>query len=133
MIIGSHPHVIQTVEQLTAKDGRKVFVAYSLGNFYCGQRVHYTDAGVILRYIIEKTGEDTVLKEVGYVPTWVAEYRENGKLRYQILPSQKYMELYEKGLASFLSKANYTRMKQTHEETVKHLDSPSIGFTEFKN
>ena len=33
LIIGTHPHVIEPVEEFTADDGRKVPVYYSLGNF----------------------------------------------------------------------------------------------------
>jgi poly-gamma-glutamate synthesis protein (capsule biosynthesis protein) len=32
-IIGSHPHVLQPWERYTTKDGREVFIHYSLGNF----------------------------------------------------------------------------------------------------
>lgn len=37
IIIGTHPHVIQPVEYITAADGRKVLVIYSLGNFISAQ------------------------------------------------------------------------------------------------
>ena len=37
LIIGGHPHVVEGAEMLTASDGRKVFCAYSLGNFLCAQ------------------------------------------------------------------------------------------------
>jgi poly-gamma-glutamate synthesis protein (capsule biosynthesis protein) len=132
MIIASHPHVLQPVDLLTTKDGRKVYVAYGLGNFYCGQRFQYTDAGAILRYTIEKTNGVTKLKDIAYLPTWVAEYKEAGKTQYKILPSQEYLELYKAGQAKFLSASNYNRMKQTYTETVKHLDNPKINFTEYK-
>ena len=33
LIIGTHPHVIEPVEEITADDGRTVPVYYSLGNF----------------------------------------------------------------------------------------------------
>lgn len=36
-VIGSHPHVVQPEAILTAKDGRRVPVAYSLGNFVSRQ------------------------------------------------------------------------------------------------
>lgn len=36
-IIGTHPHVVQPLEFLTAPDGRQVPVAYSTGNFVSGQ------------------------------------------------------------------------------------------------
>ncbi len=37
VIIGTHPHVLQTAEMLTAADGREVPVFYSLGNFISAQ------------------------------------------------------------------------------------------------
>ena len=32
IVIGSHPHVIRTMETLTGEDGHKMLVYYSLGN-----------------------------------------------------------------------------------------------------
>lgn len=131
MIIGSHPHVLQTADMVTSTDGRQVFVAYGLGNFYCGQRMHYTDAGAILKYIIEKTNGVAKLKSVSFIPTWVAEYRDKGKTQYKILPSKQYIDLYKQGKASFLSIANFNRLKTTYQETIKHLTNLKIGFTEY--
>ena len=37
-IIGTHPHVVQPEAMLTARDGRRVAVVYSLGNFISNQR-----------------------------------------------------------------------------------------------
>ena len=37
LIIGTHPHVVQDAEWIKTADGRKTFVAYSLGNFISGQ------------------------------------------------------------------------------------------------
>ncbi|KKR08264.1 MAG: hypothetical protein UT32_C0002G0027 [Parcubacteria group bacterium GW2011_GWC2_39_14] len=132
MIIGSHPHVMQPADVITASDGRKVFVAYGLGNFYCGQREQFTDAGMVLRYTIEKTEGKTSLKDVAYVPTWVAQYKENGRTQFKVLPSKEYIKLYEEKKADFLSVANYNRLKQTYQETVKHLDNLRIGFVEYQ-
>ena len=36
-VIGTHPHVLQPIEVLTASDGRQGVVAYSLGNFISSQ------------------------------------------------------------------------------------------------
>lgn len=38
LIIGCHPHVIQDAEWIETEDGRKVFCAYSLGNFISTQQ-----------------------------------------------------------------------------------------------
>ncbi len=55
LIIGTHPHVTQTAEWLTAQDGRKAFVAYSLGNFISAQAQADNMIGVILSIEFEKT------------------------------------------------------------------------------
>ncbi len=55
VIIGTHPHVLQDAEWLTAEDGRQTFVAYSLGNFLSTQRKADTMAGAILTCTLQKT------------------------------------------------------------------------------
>ncbi|MFH1608971.1 MAG: CapA family protein [Patescibacteria group bacterium] len=130
MIIGSHPHVLQPTDIITTLDNRKVFVAYGLGNFFCGQRQHYTDSGIMLKYTIEKIGEETKLKEINYIPTWVAKYKENNKYQFKILPSKKYLDLYTQNQASFLSLENYKHLLETYQETIKHLNNLEIGFIE---
>lgn len=130
LIVASHVHVIQTVETVTTDDGRTVYVAYGLGNFYCGQRARYMDAGLMLNYTIEKTNEKTSLKNISYTPTWVAGFKENSKTQYQILPAKKYINLYAQGQAPFLSTTGFNRLKQAYTDTTLHLNNPNINFVE---
>ena len=37
LVIGHHPHVLQDIEGVTAPDGRRCAIFYSLGNFICNQ------------------------------------------------------------------------------------------------
>ena len=55
LIVGTHPHVLQNAQWLTAADGRKVFTAYSLGNFVSTQAAANNMVGVILTFDITKT------------------------------------------------------------------------------
>ncbi len=55
LIIGTHPHVVQDAEWLTAEDGRDVFVAYSLGNYISTQATANTMIGALLECEFEKT------------------------------------------------------------------------------
>ncbi|WP_377888053.1 CapA family protein [Alkalihalobacillus sp. R86527] len=75
IILGHHPHVLQPVEWINTTDGRKVFVAYSLGNFLSGQKYNYKDIGGILTLTIEKKnfrGETTVnVTSPAFFPTFV--------------------------------------------------------------
>ena len=60
VIIGTHPHVIQPVEYITNRDGRKTLVAYSLGNFISAQNRGPRMLGGMLNFEIVKnntTGE----------------------------------------------------------------------------
>lgn len=54
LIIGTHPHVTQTAEWLTAADGRTAFVAYSLGNFISAQAQHDNMIGLVLQIDFNK-------------------------------------------------------------------------------
>lgn len=54
VIIGHHPHVVQPFDYVTDSKGREVFVAYSLGNFFTGQKGLYRQIGGYLSVDIEK-------------------------------------------------------------------------------
>jgi poly-gamma-glutamate capsule biosynthesis protein CapA/YwtB (metallophosphatase superfamily) len=75
IIIGHHPHVLQPFQWITASDGSKTFIAYSLGNFLSGQRREYKDIGGILQLTITKTvrlGEKSIdLVDPTFLPTYV--------------------------------------------------------------
>ena len=68
VVIGTHPHVVQDAQWLTAADGRQVFAAYSLGNFLNAQSTADTMIGVVLSFTLETTTQpdgssETVLKD----------------------------------------------------------------------
>lgn len=74
VIIGTHPHVVQTAQWLTAADGRQAFVAYSLGNFLNAQSTADTMIGMVLTFTIEKTTQpdgssSTVIRNPLFYPT----------------------------------------------------------------
>ena len=52
VIIGTHPHVVQDAQWLTAADGRQCFVAYSLGNYLNAQSTMDTMIGAVLDFTI---------------------------------------------------------------------------------
>lgn len=53
LIIGTHPHVVQNAEWINAEDGRKVFCAYSLGNFISTQALADQLVGLVLDCTID--------------------------------------------------------------------------------
>lgn len=53
LIVGTHPHVVQNAEWINTEDGRKVFCAYSLGNFISTQALADQIVGLVLDCTID--------------------------------------------------------------------------------
>lgn len=117
LVIGAHPHMIgptQKVYSETIKD--TAFVAYSLGNFLSNQYWRYTDAGVILKLIVQKnyTKKTTRFKDANYIPTWV--YRGDGPKKMHILfPAQWAAD--SSKLPDFITKGHQQKMQEAFEDT----------------
>jgi poly-gamma-glutamate capsule biosynthesis protein CapA/YwtB (metallophosphatase superfamily) len=87
IIFGHHPHVLQPMEWLTAKDGRKSLVVYSLGNFLSGQVRDYKDIGGMAAVEVIKTvstaGISVELVNPAFYPTFVA---SKSQQNYRVVP-----------------------------------------------
>lgn len=98
-IFGSHPHVVQDAQMLTAAlpDGtfKTVPVAYSMGNFISNQQNRPCDIGVIFELRLHKSGADgaVTIEQSGYVPTVVYRWHEHHKDRYSVLPCGVFKEI----------------------------------------
>lgn len=57
IIIGTHPHVVQDIEELVTSNGNHSLVAYSLGNFISAQNVPDRLIGGILKFNIIKNSK----------------------------------------------------------------------------
>lgn len=81
LILGSHPHVLEPMEKITASDGREVIAVHSMGNFISNQQKDPTYAGVIIEVQLTKQPEgETRLTSLGWLPTFV--YKHSGKAKY---------------------------------------------------
>lgn len=76
VIIGHHPHVLQPIEWLDGKDGKKVLCAYSLGNFVHEQAFDYNVPGGILTFNMTKKSGKTAVENTQFIPT-VCHYPSN--------------------------------------------------------
>lgn len=95
IIFGSHPHVIQRTEVIN-HNGKDNFIIYSLGNFLSNQRREtinnkYTEDGIMVTVNIEKdfAKNETIIKGIQYIPTWVYKYSYNGLAKYEIIPLEE--------------------------------------------
>lgn len=88
IVIGSHPHVLQRPETVSDPSGTvRGAIVYSLGNLVSNQRNRYTDGGMLMRFDIELSDSLPAAIEARYLFTWTYKHWEDGRLRYDILPS----------------------------------------------
>jgi poly-gamma-glutamate synthesis protein (capsule biosynthesis protein) len=67
-IIGTHPHVLESVEWLEGESGNKTLCYYSLGNYVSGQVDTPTMLGGMARLTFVKEGEETYIEDPVLVP-----------------------------------------------------------------
>jgi poly-gamma-glutamate synthesis protein (capsule biosynthesis protein) len=117
LVIGAHPHMIGPTKKVYSKAiNDTAFVAYSLGNFLSNQYWRYTDAGVILKLIIQKnyTKKTCSFKDANYLPTWV--YRGDGSKKMHILfPAQWSVDSTK--LPSFLNNSHQQKMLEAFNDS----------------
>ena len=117
VIFGSHPHVLQQAEYITAKDSqKKVPVFYSMGNFISNQRTEtlgnrYTEQGMIAQVNLTYSEDKGVTEaDMDAVPTWVDRYYSGGKQVYEIIPlDEKLKENDTLPVSGHLSRAEQAR------------------------
>jgi poly-gamma-glutamate capsule biosynthesis protein CapA/YwtB (metallophosphatase superfamily) len=117
LVIGAHPHMVGPTKSLYSELRKDtVFIAYSLGNFLSNQYWRYTDAGVILKLIIQKnfTKNKTSYKAAKFIPTWV--YRGDGSKKMHIIfPAQWYADTTK--LPEFLNGSHRQKMEEAFLDT----------------
>ncbi|MDR0589925.1 MAG: CapA family protein [Spirochaetaceae bacterium] len=69
LIIGHHPHVIQTYQYLPRKDGKNTLCFYSLGNFLAAQDMPNTLLGGLAYIKIKKINSETSIEQAAVIPT----------------------------------------------------------------
>ncbi|ARG96366.1 CapA family protein [Legionella micdadei] len=87
-ILGSHPHCVQPFEWITTSSGKKVFVAYSLGNFVSNQgSLKNRSSGLLSLYLAKKNGF-IFIDKISFQPT----YMENrgGQMQLNRVTSKKH-------------------------------------------
>ena len=141
VIIGGHPHVLQPLKKYKSKGNATLdsgIVAYSMGNFYSGQRKRYRHNGAIVWLEMEKvTRKDPkdatkktskiVLKNVAHLPTWVY-YGKAGnpsKNEYRIYPAQNdsipFSPFLSLDTLDFISKSSRNLLNQSRKDSDKAL------------
>lgn len=88
-VVGSHPHVIQTVEGYARPDGRMGLTAYSLGNLVSNQGSDEPDSptreGLLLRLSLEQTDRGVTVAAAQALPV-CTENRADKRKRRNVQP-----------------------------------------------
>ncbi len=79
VIIGSHPHVIQKSEDYKTKDGRKCFIAYSLGNFISSYSTLPRCLSSIVSITFAKENTNKTIDNIEICPTYEVKYIKKEK------------------------------------------------------
>ncbi|WP_338768387.1 CapA family protein [Bernardetia sp. ABR2-2B] len=136
VIIGGHPHVLQPLKKYKSKGNATLdsgIVAYSMGNFYSGQRKRFRHNGAIVWLEMEKVTEKDpktkeeiskiVLKNVAHLPTWVY-YGKAGnpsKNEYRIYPAQNdsipFSPFLSLDTLDFISKSGRVYLNQSRKDS----------------
>jgi poly-gamma-glutamate synthesis protein (capsule biosynthesis protein) len=128
IIIGSHPHVVQTLRYEPTKDTIKErFIAYSLGNFVSNQRTRKRDGGLMVQLKLTKEGDNVSISDYGYHLTWV-DKTITGGINYSILSCSKHEANNYNGLTS----VSKEKLKQFVKDTRELLASDNILHKEVK-
>ena len=124
IVFGSHPHVLQGSE-IIEKDGKDNFIIYSMGNFISNQRKDtmgnsFTEDGVMVEVDIEKDmkKDETIIKEVNFLPTWIDKYSENGISKYRIFSTK---DVLDGNLEIDLNENVKARIKKSQEDSINTL------------
>ncbi len=129
MIIGGHPHVVQAIDTVTAKDSdgkeRSALVVYSMGNFLCDQRTRYRDSGIIFEFTLVDDGSGTVkATSPKYVPVYVWRVKIDSGYDYRVVSCGSVIEDRPKSMTDDV----FNRVKQVWNELKKLIgDSARIA------
>ena len=93
LVLGHHSHTLQPMEWRTGKDGNRMLVAYSLGNFISSMLDPQNMLGGILDLAIEKDHEtgETLITSAQMIPI-VTQYDSTARREVRIYPFTEYTE-----------------------------------------
>ncbi len=92
VIIGTHPHVAQTMEYLTRPDGSTGFVFYSLGNFISAQTDNMNLVGELANFDIVAKADGSVTIENIQVSPVITHYEDGHLSNLRLYPYTMYTE-----------------------------------------
>jgi poly-gamma-glutamate synthesis protein (capsule biosynthesis protein) len=90
LVIGHHPHVLQTFSYVPRPDGQTMLCYYSLGNFLAAQTTTKTLLGGLVYLRLKKADSNISIEETGFIPT--ISHFEKGFTAFKIYPLFQYTD-----------------------------------------
>ncbi|MEN6389406.1 MAG: CapA family protein [Syntrophomonas sp.] len=121
-ILGSHPHVIQTMEVLQV-GGQDKFVIYGMGNFISDQNGQDRNSGIVLKLKFHKDAIQgkTLLQEVSYTPTYSHHYKVGGATRFRVVPVEETIAKIKNGQEKVFSTRDLPLLQAVLADTKSRL------------
>ena len=122
-VIGSHPHVVQPMEVVTGKDGKRHLLVYSLGNYISNMSKIGTDGGLMVRLQLTKEHDATRMSHCAYSLVWTSRPVLSGKKQYEIYPAARPPE--------GMTEAEQQRLNRFVKESRKLFEKHNSGIKEY--
>lgn len=122
VILGSHPHVIQTMEVVNINDEPK-FVIYGMGNFISHQNGQERNSGIVLKIDFSKdlSTDRTQIEKIDYTPTFSHHYKANGKTRFRVVAIEDTIQRIRDGQETVFTSQDIPLLQAVLDDTRKRL------------
>lgn len=112
IILGAHPSVVQPMEVRKNKEGKNVFIAYSIGTYISTLTDDNAKVELVLNIELRKSGKDgkVYLNKVNYTPIYVLDNGIEAENRYELIDMKSTASSYASGNTSIIDRKTYDKL-----------------------
>lgn len=112
MILGAHPSVVQPMEVRKNKEGKNVFIAYSIGTYISTLADDDAKIELVLNVELRKSGKDgkVYLNKVDYTPIYVLDNGYEAENQYELIDMKSVASSYSEQNSENISRETYDKL-----------------------
>lgn len=112
LILGAHPSVVQPMEVRKNKEGKNVFIAYSIGTYISTLSQDDAKVELVLNIELRKSGQDgkVYLNKVNYTPIYVLDNGLAAENRFELIDMKSTAKAYANGNTENITKETYDKL-----------------------
>lgn len=112
MILGAHPSIVQPMEVRKNKEGKNVFIAYSIGTYISTLTDDNAKVELVLNIELRKSGKDgkVYLNKVNYTPIYVLDNGIEAENRYELIDMKSTASSYASGNTNIIDRETYDKL-----------------------